>query len=104
MVAMIDLGNVQTIEGIRITFLNNLRAWIAPPSSVTFETSIDGLDWGSGGDSNVHSYEEKAASFWLSVGTNSRYLRITALQAQLPNDHPGAGHAAWLFADEIIVR
>ena len=105
MVATIDLGEVRDIEGIRVTFLENLRAWIAPPLDVTFHTSVGGAEWDSTiEESNVYSLDGKAGSFWISGGTAVRYIRITARQAQLPDDHPGTGHAAWLFADEIVVR
>lgn len=114
MVATIDLGEEREVELISTSFLRNLRAWIAPPDTVIVEVSRDGQNW------QPASKPVGRISYWVNGEDVSRenrvqwgngryrevvrYIRITARQDQLPDDHPGAGHAAWLFADEIVVR
>ncbi len=114
MVATIDLGEEREISVVYMTFLQNLRAWIAAPHTVIVDVSLDGRNW------QPTSKPIEEITYWVNgnevtpqdrilwgIGRFSevaRYLRITTRQAQLPGDHPGAGHAAWLFADEIVVR
>ena len=113
LVATIDLGELRAIERIIASFLNNLRAWIAPPEEVVVEFSTDGEHWRSSDPPagitrlylNGEDVTPDTETHWrVRVAEEARFIRITARQAQLPEDHPGAGHAAWLFADEIIVR
>ncbi len=111
MVATIDLGGITSIESVSSSFYTNLGSWIAPPSNLELEFSRDGQHWENGnGRVRMRSHDldgvpNSPIALWISQGEfDARYIRLTAFQSALPDSHPGAGHAAWLFADEIIVR
>jgi hypothetical protein len=38
------------------------------------------------------------------IDLEARHLRVMARGAILPPAHPGAGAAAWVFVDELVVR
>lgn len=105
--ATVDLGSVQPVRSVTLHTLQNVRSWILPPEAVTVYVSADGETW------HTHQARHTMASgdesvrrvvIEVPVDGQARYVRVTAPRRALPDDHPGAGHAGWLFADEIVVR
>ncbi|MEO8624951.1 MAG: family 20 glycosylhydrolase, partial [bacterium] len=108
---VLDLESVQAINGVRVTFLQNVRSWIVFPASVEFFVSDDRATWRSVPTvtkpvpansvipAMLHTFETE------STGVQARFIRVVGKNAgPLPSWHSGAGSPSWLFADEIVVR
>lgn len=100
----VDLGRVQKIERIAIGAWNEHHSWIHLPQEVEFSTGRNDqrfTRFGIGkakdtGGRNVYSTAGKA---------KARYVKITVRTIdKIPDGRPGAGHAAWLFLDEVEVQ
>ncbi|MEO6135013.1 MAG: family 20 glycosylhydrolase, partial [Ginsengibacter sp.] len=108
-IATIDLGKETDVHSIAIGCLQNYSDWIILPSSVKFETSLDGKDFTEVGVvkntipvSEKHVIKDFIAEFPLQ---KARYIRVTAKNyGLLPKEHLGAGNPSWIFADEIVVE
>jgi predicted alpha-1,2-mannosidase len=108
-VAVVDLGNIETVSGVGAGFLQDMGSWIWMPKRVDFELSVDGKTF-------VH-----AVSIVNEVPDNrggvvtrdfvkpiaaqpARYVRIRAVNfGKIPEWHPGSGGNAWIFVDEILI-
>ncbi|MEJ7736909.1 MAG: family 20 glycosylhydrolase [Chitinophagaceae bacterium] len=108
LVATVDLGEERSIHSIELGCLQNYSDWIFLPSSVKFESSDDGTNFGEISTLvNPVSVNEKSAlhSFVSDFSPKkARYIRVTAKNNLCPPGHPGAGKPAWIFADEIVVK
>jgi hexosaminidase len=109
--AVVDLGAMQTIDTLRMNFLQNVRSWILFPARVEFAISDDGTTWQPVGDFTNRVAPEREGVILQSFealanpGTRARFVRITAINGgRLPAWHPGAGRPSWVFADEIVVK
>ena len=91
-------------------FLQNVRSWILLPREVTVSWSADGSRWSEPVVLThlVPSAREGAFTRTFAAqapsGMDARHLRVVARGATLPPEHPGAGGAAWVFVDELVVR
>nr|WP_255749804.1 family 20 glycosylhydrolase [Pontibacter liquoris] len=110
LIATVDLGEAKPVSSLTLGCLQNYRDWIFMPQWVKFEVSTDGKNFKEVGmvQSQV-SVDEKNATIrdyaTAFPKQQARYIRITAKNlGQNPKGHPGEGKAAWLFADEIIVK
>ncbi|MEQ1693456.1 MAG: family 20 glycosylhydrolase, partial [Gemmatimonas sp.] len=106
----LELSTTIQVARVDVNFLQNARSWILLPTTVTFSFSADGVLW-SDAQSVGHSvpvdregairqpFEVRVAS-----AARVRFVRVVARGAgPLPVGHPGAGQAAWIFADEVRV-
>ncbi len=114
-VAVVDLGQMQTISKLGAGFLQDAGSWIWMPRRVDFEVSLDGQTFtpvlsipndvpdGSNPDTNVGII---AKDFVKNVTRReARYVRIKAVNfGKIPAWHPGSGGDAWIFIDEIIIE
>jgi len=110
--ATIDLGKVMNIKKVTLHTLEQNGSWIYLPSSVqvTYLYSIDN------GKNALLGPPDKILSVEVAQGKNiskieipgeqtCRYIRVVAKNLGIiPSGNPGAGTAAWLFADEIEVE
>lgn len=106
--ALIDLGRKRTVQRVTASFLQCQRSWIFLPAEVTLEVSLDGEAFeplgtfakAPGADASVEARE-------VGLGFGPRQVRFVRLRTTsigaCPEWHPGAGHDAWLFMDEIVV-
>jgi predicted alpha-1,2-mannosidase len=110
LVAVIDLGQMQSVTKLGAGFLQNVDSWILMPVTVDFEVSTDGRHFvpvlSIANDVSVQNNEATIKDFTGKIQPrNVRYIKIRAQNfGKLPDWHPGAGGAAWIFADEIIVE
>ena len=107
----LDLGAVQPVNAVRVTFLQNVRSWILFPARAEFSVSDDGATWRSIGEiaNRVTPEQEGVIIQGLEAvsppGTRARFVKIAVRNGgRLPAWHPGAGRPSWVFADEIVVR
>jgi hypothetical protein len=108
--ATVDLGDSRRIRRISTGFLQDYWSWIFLPRTVEYFVSDDGVNFRSIGtvanpvppdraDSFVREFEKRTRS------GKARYVRIVAKNIGVnPPGHPGAGQAAFIFADEIVIE
>jgi hexosaminidase len=109
--ATVDLEKPTTIHSIDVRFMQQTESWILLPKQVTFSASADGQHWVQ---LQAETIPVDPADIRPSVHTvhfaalrpaRARYVRIEAIRyGSLPAQHPGAGHQAWIFTDEILIR
>ncbi len=105
----IDLGQTISINKIGTHFLQDQGAWIFLPKQVEISISEDGQHF-----TKVHTQETALAKKETaeiqtitkkSINKKARYIKLFAKNVgTCPDWHPGAGGAAWLFVDEVIVE
>jgi sialate O-acetylesterase len=107
---VIDLGEVKPVKRIQVTFLQDEKSWIFLPVAVKFAISENGVKFTDEGDFNDPI---KSPTPGLSIKAYSanvtdkkaRFIKITAKNiGTSPPWHEGAGEAAWLFADEVVIE
>jgi hexosaminidase len=106
--AVIDLGKPTAMSNLLLRFFNGKGQWIYPPKNIFVSGSKDGetyeplakVEYGETPDS------KKIADANIIFGpADVRFLKIHAERyGIIPDGAQGAGHEAWLFVDEIIVR
>ncbi len=105
---VIDLDKAVKVKSIKARFLDYKSPWIFPPTDVRFEVSTDGKTYQTLGSENrvAFGYAKKTIiEYSTLVDADIRFVKVFAKNfGLLPEDHPGAGNKAWLFADEIIVE
>jgi len=108
--AVIDLQKTRRIRSIAAGFLQETGSWIFMPSSVEFAVSRDGLKYETVaelGHAIPLDLEGSVTRDFMKSGIDrkARYVRMRARNIGVcPEWHPGAGHPAWIFADEIMVE
>ncbi len=112
LVAVIDLGSVQSLDMLNINFLQDQRSWIFYPTKIecfvsntnSFSTPLFTKTIAS--EIPSEKIEIKTIPFDLS-GQKGRYIKIKATNlGALPAWHLGApmNGKAWIFADEISIK
>jgi predicted alpha-1,2-mannosidase len=110
LIAVLDLGAVQTVSKVGAGFLQDMGSWIWMPSRVEIELSVDGKTFGPAFTiaNEVSERQDGVVTkdFVKTVPSQrARYVRIRAVNfGKIPAWHPGSGGDAWIFADEIIVE
>ena len=107
----IDMGeDAQAYSSVTICILVDKLNYIFAPSSVEVSLSDDGesfdsvahLDVITDRPSDPDCLREIPVSFRES---NARYIRVKApVVNPIPDWHPGRGHSAFVFVDEIVVK
>lgn len=106
---IIDLGKVQPVNSVVVTFLQNTSAWIFFPDSLIVSLSSNKKHWHSindqGNDTPKKTDQPVIKSFSQTFpATKARYIRVRAKNTGVcPPWHEGKGEKCWLFADEIVV-
>lgn len=102
----IDLLEKDTISSIAVGTLIDKGSWIWPAKLIELSVSVDGKNF-----TRVGVIEPQASPLARNSGvykfapTQARYIQIQVYNfGKIPTGFPGAGHAAWLFVDEISVE
>jgi len=110
LVAIVDLKQVQPIQRIKTTFLQEWYAWIWLPVKVEFWLSRDGESFqhlatvkntvpDTAPGVFTHEFNAEAG------GKRARFVKVFAQsRKKCPDWHIGAGGKAWIFIDEIVVE
>ena len=108
--AVVDVGGERRIDRVAAGFLQDQNSWIFMPVEVEFAVSSDGVRFevvcvvpndvpADAGGAIVKDFAKEG------VNRSARYVRVRARNIGLcPDWHKGAGHKAWIFADEIIIE
>jgi hexosaminidase len=106
--ATIDLLEPRPLAKVSFRFFSGVGQWIWLPRSVDVQVSEDGSSYRTVGtwDRFQHATIAKVVPVDVSIErTEARFVRaIVRRYGVIPKGHPGAGHEAWLFVDEIQVR
>ena len=106
---VIDLEQPAEMRHVRFHALINKGAWIYNPSSVKVLVSEDGESFREVAkkDIPISTWEDRDGIFAYELDfepVTSRYVEVVVSGHDLPEDHSGFGHPAWIFVDEIEVR
>ncbi|MEN9610190.1 MAG: hypothetical protein RLZZ628_1004 [Bacteroidota bacterium] len=111
MEVILDFEAARTFKNVGVNFLNKPPAWIFLPDYVILSVSEDGKTWKDVdrkdfNDKNIEKIEIRHADLaFPNVTSPKRFLKVFAKNlGKCPVGHAGAGQAAWLFADELIVE
>lgn len=104
--AIIDLRQVQSISKVSVGLLDDEGSWIYLPKKITVSISTDGKTFKTIGSKDLDAIRKsgRKAVFTFSK-TQCTFVKIVANNLGIiPAGKPGAGNAAWLFADEIGIE
>jgi len=108
--AVIDLRTVKSLTTFGGGFLQDINSWVFMPSQLEFFVSENGMDYRSAGKIKNDVPQDIDGvilkTFEMNIAAvKARYVKVVATNiGNCPPGHKGQGAAAWLFADEIIVR
>lgn len=107
---VLDLGKSRKINQVSAHFMQDENSWIFFPTRLLVEISSDGKTYEPAGEalSTISPDAKGSLQQVLSVavgGKKARYVRVVGVSlGQCPVTHKGAGHACWVFVDEIEVE
>ncbi len=110
LVAVVDLGQTQSVSKLGAGFLQDVGSWILMPVRVDFEVSTDGVNFvqvlSIANSVPNQNYETIIKDFTGTISPRvARYVRMHAYNfGKLPAWHAGVGGDAWIFADEILIE
>jgi len=107
--AVVDLGKIQEVSSVSVSFLQNTRSWIFFPALIEYYVSKDGVNFEKVYDTTNVADEKHSGEyikdFCKNLGVETRYIRVYAKNVGIcPSWHIGAGNKAWLFVDEITIK
>jgi hypothetical protein len=108
--AVVDLGQTIDVTAAGIRCLQFVEAGIHLPQEVVFAVSDDGAVFREAGNARPELAPGEpgpaiAVMEARGLEARGRWVRVRAKNfGVLPPGHPGAGVAAWLFADEVLVN
>lgn len=110
LIAILDLGQPTDVSTVRVRFLQSAGSWIWMPRVIEVNLSDDGRHFRPFATAD-HTVDERDMGLVIEELTvratpdRARYVRVLAHSMGVcPAWHPGAGNAAWVFADEIRVN
>ena len=106
LIATIDLHKSTEIKTVGMNVLERIGSWVYYPKSIHFEVSENGVDFKEVAQMNQEQIEAVQGKVRLTLTeiVNAKFIRVRAVNHGLIEaGNPGAGHQAWLFADEILV-
>ncbi len=106
--AVIDLEQNATLSHVRFNALVNKGSWIYNPSQATVLVSDDGKKYRKVGQQEIEisTWMDKDGVFSYELEfepVTARYVEVIIKCHDLPKDHDGYGHPAWIFVDEIEI-
>ena len=107
---IVDMGG-DTYSEVTLSTIVFKYDWIMNPTSLTVQTSEDGKTFTDIAHMNIECEGQMddangCQDYTLAFGeTSAKYLKVIAgCCTSLPEWHTGAGHPAFLFVDEVIVK
>jgi predicted alpha-1,2-mannosidase len=108
---VLDLGEEKEISEVGSGYLQDSRAWILMPKKVEYSFSSDGKKFSklvsvaNGIKDNNYEVTTADLNVQLKKSVKARYVKVRAINyGKLPAWHEGAGGAAYVFVDEVIIR
>ena len=106
--AVIDLEQPETLSHVRFHALVDKPSWIYNPSEVKVLVSDDGKRYRRVGQQEImiSTWADRDGIFSYELEFEpvvARYVEVVINGHELPKDHDGHGHPAWIFVDEIEI-
>jgi len=104
---VITLDQVQTIESVETSFIQDACSWIFHPQLIQAFVSVDGENYRPLGQqvSKAQRQAPKVKKVILNGKANGKYVKLVVKTVKkCPDWHIGVGNASWTFIDEITVR
>jgi len=108
--AVVDFGKEKEVKELAIRFLQDINSWIFMPTEVEFFTSDDGENFKSLGKVKTYiaqdNWDVQLKEYKVEFAKKkTRYIKVVGKNMGLcPENHKAAGHKAWIFADEIVIK
>lgn len=105
-IGVLDFGKSTEINNVNFRFFKGEGQWIYLPKSIEVFGSEDGKTFTSLKRITEIATSSKIASINIDFNNNqTRYLKFIATNyGMIPEGSQGAGHKAWLFVDEVVVK
>ena len=108
-IAIVDLGKIESINNISVEALQDIKSWIWYPRFVNIWTSKDGINFNTYGeiknDFPQDTYGAYTKEFEITHSVNARYVKLKlGYPGNCPEWHLGAGGQSWIFVDEITIE
>ena len=104
---IIDLGKKQNISEVNLRFFNSPLQWIYLPKKIEISVSDDGTNFKKVGQSSGQPATDALVKN-VDISLNeveAQFIKINIDRfGIIPKGNQGAGHEAWLFVDEIVIR
>ena len=102
----VDLGKPQAIDTLQLRFFQSQGEWIYLPKEVQLFFSKNGTDFRPLISSPVAQTQERVQRVDLSFRKKkARYWKVVVKRfGIIPEGAQGAGHEAWVFLDEVVLR
>jgi hexosaminidase len=103
---ILDFGEVMELNEIQFRFFKGEGQWIYLPSRLEIWMSDDGQNYRKWTETdNIKTDEKVAVTTFVNLKMNTRFVKFYIRNfGKIPAGRQGAGHGAWLFVDEIMVR
>ncbi len=109
--AVLELEEETTLQEASANFLQDQRAWIMMPKSLSVFTSTDGTNYTLQGTKNSTVAEDfdgplvQTETLTFDKPVKARFVKMVAKNyGKLPTWHLSAGENAYIFVDEISVK
>ncbi len=105
-VGVLDFGKEIVANEITFRFFKGEGQWIYLPKKVTILSSADGINFTTISSTEEIKTDSKICTLKVSLkDVKTRYLKFDITNyGKIPEGAQGAGHSAWLFVDEVVVR
>jgi len=105
--AVVDLGEITSLDRFRLCFLKDVGSWIFPPKRIVVFSSIDGISFTEIASKEFETETGNSAPelmiTTLKLNVNTRIVKVLVENLDtIPEWHDGNGSPAWLFMDEWI--
>ena len=107
---ILDLGQPLEIKEISSDFLHQLGAWILLPQQVSYQTSLDGINYEPFGTVTLPEDRDREVKFVPVEVSKAEPVKAQFIEIAIegvktcPSWHYGVGYNCWFFLDEIVVR
>ena len=103
--AVLEWDNEETFSKVELRFFKGEGQWIYLPKKVDIYSSIDGESFKLESSQENIETKSKVAIVSFSLDISTKYLKIIAYNhGEIEEGKQGAGHKAWLFVDEIVLK
>jgi hexosaminidase len=105
-IGILDFGKPTEINNVNFRFFKGEGQWIYLPKSIEVFGSEDGKTFTTLKKISEITTSTKIASINIDIKNNqTRYLKFIATNyGTIPEGSQGAGHKAWLFVNEVVVK
>ena len=105
--ALIELGAVTDVSSVSFRYFHAPDSWVWHPASVRLSVSADGVQYREVHAGDVVVKPSPVVQGYVAAfeKVQARYIRLMVRnQGKIPAGRPGAGSAAWMFLDEVVVE